>query len=288
VERTWFTIIGITPPEFYGIAAGRAPEIMIPLTTVPLLKPEESDALTTWGSSWLHLMGRLKPGISREQADAAIQVIWPHVMEATTPERIPVDRRAIYLARRTGLEPGRTGFSAVRRQFSTPLYILLGLVGMVFAAACANTGSLMLARAETRRREMAIRLSLGCGQGRLVRQLLTEGLILALIAGMAGGLLARWSSATLLDLLSTSYERISLSTSADLRVLAFAAGLVFASTLVFGLIPAFMPSLRGLAALLKEATGAIVDADGYGVPAEYLSLARSPCLWCCCPARDCS
>src|SRR6185436_10383922 len=110
---------------------------------------------TSTTSSWLHLMGRLKDGVSHSQAQAALQVAWPGVLEATTQPGMPGDRRAMYLSRTTSLEPGRTGFSRVRNRFAEPLWLLMALVALLLAAACASVGNLLLARGVARRREIA-------------------------------------------------------------------------------------------------------------------------------------
>src|SRR4029453_611150 len=130
LDQTAFTIVGVTPPGFFGVAAGLAPEITIPLTTM-----QNADSLQRPSSAWLHLMGRLRDGLSVEQANLAFQTILPAVLEVTTVPGAPADRRAKYLGRKVTLASGRTGFSRVRNQFGGPLWMLLTLVGLLLAVA---------------------------------------------------------------------------------------------------------------------------------------------------------
>jgi predicted permease len=251
VERTPFTIVGVTPPGFYGVAPGLAPEFMMPLALLPKLKPEDAD-LRKPHMAWLHLMGRLKPGLSLEQANSAVQVFWPQVMESVTDPAMPRERRARFLARRTELMPGRTGFSRVRRQFTEPLLLLFGLVGLLLLAASATVAHLMLVRGWSRRREFAVRLALGAGRKRLIRQLLAEGLLLALLAALAGMLLASWGSDVLVALLATAEEPVAVELTPDLRFFAFLLAAVLLTAVLFTLAPAFRATAVDPGPALKE------------------------------------
>jgi predicted permease len=259
IERLPFMIIGVTRRGFFGVAAGMAPEITIPLTTFPTLKPEEADILRSPTSAWLHLMGRLKPGLTLQQAESALQTFWPQVMEATTNPGMPPDRRARYLSRRTRLEPGRSGFSRVRNQFAGPLWVLLALVGLLLLVACATVANLLLARVAARRREIAVRLALGAGRSRIVGQLMTEGLMLAGLGALSGLLVASWSSEGLVRLLSTTRDPIALDLAPDSRVLTFTVALAAATAILFALAPAYRatavdpgPALKEAASVLRE------------------------------------
>jgi hypothetical protein len=190
IERTPFTIVGVAPPGFFGIAVGTAPEITIPLTMFPRLREERRDALQATGMAWLHLMGRLRPGLTREQAEPAFQTLWRQTLETVTPRDETPARRARFLSRSTSLMPGATGFSSVRNQFREPLWLLFALVALLLLVSCAAVANLLLARSAARQRELAVRLAIGASRGRLVRQLLIEGLLLA-IAGAAAGLARR-------------------------------------------------------------------------------------------------
>jgi putative ABC transport system permease protein len=238
IERTAFTVIGVEPREFFGVIVGMAPEVTIPIAMLPALRPEDKDVLLRRSNAWLHIMGRLKPGVGIRDADAAFQVIWPHVLEATVDQDQPRDMQERFLSRRAGLVPGRTGFSAVRNKFSEPLWLLFGFVGVLLLVACATVANLVLARTALRQRELAVRLAIGAGRGRLVRQLFTEGLVLALLGAVAGLFLSVWAGDLLVSLLWTSEEPIVLDLPLDWRFLAFTTLLVGATTLLFTIAPA--------------------------------------------------
>src|SRR5204863_6689813 len=133
-----------------------------------------------------HIMARLSDAQTLAHANAMFASIWPAVLEATTSKEMPPDRRAMYLGRTTALSPGRTGFSRVRNQFEEPLWMLLALVGLLLAIACASAANLLLARGVARRREMAVRLAIGANRARLVRQMLIEAFVWTIVGGSAG------------------------------------------------------------------------------------------------------
>jgi predicted permease len=238
IERMPFTIVGVAPPGFFGVAVGTAPEITIPLTTVPRLRAEDRDTLTMTGRAWLHIMGRLRPGVSRAQAEPAFQVIWHETLETTTPLTETPARRARYLSRATALMPGATGHSAVRNQFSEPLWLLFALVGLLLVVSCAAVANLLLARSSGRQRELAVRLAIGASRGRLVRQLLVEGLVLSLLGAVAGLALSVWSADLLVRSVSTAALPVTLAVAVDWRVLTFTSVVACAVALVFTIAPA--------------------------------------------------
>ena len=242
-----FTIIGVTPPGFFGVAAGLDPEITVPLTTT-----QDDAALRSPSSAWLHVMGRLRPTLSLTQANAAFSAIWPAVLEATTNPGMPADRRAMYLGRKTALGSARTGFSRVRNQFQEPLWLLLGLVGLLLAVACASAANLLLARGVARRREIAVRLAIGANRGRIVRQMLTEGFIWTALGGGAGLLWAWWGSAMLVRMMATNAEAIVLDVDPSVRVIAFVMTLSLLSTSVCAVGPALRATRLDAAAALKH------------------------------------
>jgi predicted permease len=185
-------------------------------------------------------MGRLKDGISIEQADAALQAVWPGVMASTTSPGMPDDRKARYQARRTALQPGRAGYSRVRNLFGEPLWLLMGLVTLLLAIACASIANLLLARGVARRKEIAVRLAIGAKRARVFRQLLTEALVLTLAGAAIGLLLASWAGGVLVAFMTTTREHLTLDTSPGWRMAGFTAALA----IVVSTISALLPSLN--------------------------------------------
>jgi predicted permease len=257
-----FTIVGVTKPEFYGVQPGQQVEISVPLTMVGSVYPGfanaggPADALKAPFRNWLHVMGRLQEGVTRERATASLEPVFAQCMRdaAASLAGSPVDSPAVrqaYLNFRLGLEPGSQGLAALRQEFSKPLWIVMAIVGLLLLITCANVANLLLARANAREKEVAMRLALGASKGRLVRQLLTESILLGLGGGVFGLGLAYWGNSMLLAMMTRGRSPVLLSASPDLKVLAFALGVSLFTALVFGTIPAWRvadvdPS-RGLA-----------------------------------------
>ena len=247
IDRRPFTIVGVAPRGFFGVAAGLAPDVTIPLTTV-----QDAGSLARTSSSWLHLMGRLRDGLSHQQANVALQRIWPAVLEATTGADEPPDRRAIYLGRRTSLEPGFAGFSRVRRQFGEPLWILFALVVLLFVVACASAANLLLARGIARRREIAVRLAIGASRARVIRQLFTESLVSTLLAGGLGVLVSAWVGNGLVAVIASRESPIVLDVSPNWRIVLFALVLTLTTVALCSVLPARRATRLVPGSLLKE------------------------------------
>jgi predicted permease len=247
IDRAPFTIIGVTPPGFFGVAAGLSPDITIPLTS--LLDPE---TLRTPSKAWLHFMGRLRDGLTVPQANAALQSIWPAVLEVTTNPAEAPDRRAMYLGRTTALEPGRTGFSRVRNQFQEPLWLLLALVALLLTVAAASAANLLLARGVARRREIAVRLAIGASRARLVRQMLTEALVWTFLGAAVGVILAEWGGRALVTLMSTWEEPIVLDVSPSWRVVAFTVVVALLTTTLSAVLPGLRSTRLDPSSTLKD------------------------------------
>ena len=188
---------------------------------------------------WLAILGRLKPGWSSQKAGAQLQAISPGIMQETLPPTYQAEGTRKYLALRLDVFPAANGFSNIRRDYETPLWLLLAIAALVLLIACANLANLMLARASAREREIAVRLALGAARGRLIRQLLTESLLLAFAGAILGGVLAQFLTRFLVHYLSSEdNSRIFLSLATDWRVLSFTSALGVLTCVFFGLAPA--------------------------------------------------
>ena len=247
IDQHPFTIVGVTPAGFFGVAAGLAPDITIPLTSI---RPDE--ALRSPSSAWLHLMGRLRDGLTVAAADAALQAILPAVLAVTVAPDEPAERRARYLGRQVSLAPGRTGFSRVRNQFAEPLWLLMALVGLLLATATASAANLLLARGVARRREIAVRLAIGASRSRLVRQMLIEAGVWALLGAAIGLPLATNAGYLLVALMTTREAPIALDLSPDWRVTGSAAGLALITAAACAILPALTATRLSPGTMLNQ------------------------------------
>jgi predicted permease len=247
-----YTIVGVTPPAFFGVAPGVAPEITIPLTSNA--RPSSLQSAT---SNWVHLIGRLRDGVSLAQANTSLRQFWPAVLEDAAGAKVPTNRRDSFLGRQTSLESARAGFSRVRNRFAQPLWVLFGLVALLLVVATASAANLLLARSAARRREIAVRLAIGAGRGRLVRQMLTESMVLTTIAAAAGLLIAKWGAGSLLALMTTREQVITLDAGISNRILLFSLGLAAITSAVCSVIPAFRATRVDPASGLKSDTGTL-------------------------------
>ena len=256
-----FTIVGVTPQEFFGVRVGTTFDVMIPLANEAIIRGAESslDRRSSW---WLSIFARLAPGQAMTQAESRLRALQPQLREGTMPQDWRPQDQATYIEDPFGLIPAATGISSLRDRYSRPLYVLLGIVGLVLAIACANMANLLLAQSVARRRELAVRLSLGAGRRQLIRQLLVESIMLSLAGAAAGLLIAAWGSRALVAMLSTRTNFTFLDLTMDWRVVAFTAGVGIATGLLFGVFPA----LRGTAVMpadaLRDHSRGIVSGGG--------------------------
>jgi len=251
VDNIPFTVIGVTPPEFFGVDPAVAPDLYLPLHTNVLV--DGTGAARMYGDGnfyWIEMMGRLRPGVSIAQAQAALAPRfhqWVATTATTDGERAKLPALI--------LNPGAEGLGSLRRQYSKPLYVLLAMVGLILAITCANIANLLLARAAARRREMAVRLSLGAGRFRVVRQLLTESVMLASLGGAFGVLFAIWGVRSLTLLLSNGRENFTLHAELNWSVLGVTAALSVVCGLLFGLAPAIQSTSPDVMPALKNGRG---------------------------------
>jgi putative ABC transport system permease protein len=239
VGKNRIEVIGVTPPGFFGLEIGRAFDIAMPICSEPTWNEVDGrfdriNSGTTW---WLTVMARLRPGVPIEQASAVFQASSAEIFEVTLPADYPRDSVKPYLAMKLFAIPAGSGISRLREQYSRPLTLLLGIAGLVLLIACVNLANLMLARASGRQREIAVRLAVGASRARLARQLVTEGLLLAVIAAGLGLLLARWLSRFLVSFLATGNDPTFVAMPQDLRIFGFTATLAVLTCLVFASIP---------------------------------------------------
>jgi len=249
-----FTIIGVAPPAFFGEVVGDRPDLWAPIMMQPQLMPGRN-FLESVNDAALLLMGRLKPGITADQALANVNAVVQEALAVTLNGRMSSDDRDAIRGMKIAVEvsPGSRGLSRLRKDASGPLLLLLSMVALVLLVACVNVANLMLARSEARRQEIAVRVTMGAGPGRIVRQLLTESILVAFLGGALGLLLAHWGSALLVTLANTSDRTSSpLSLNLDWRVLGFTGGICLGAAVLFGLAPAlrFLHVKPGVA--LKE------------------------------------
>ena len=226
-----FTIVGVAPPAFEGAQSGRASDLMLPLRTMTSDEQRRSIGFNTF-----NVLGRLKPGVTAAQAHAEVQALFSSFLQASLPPG-PERQRAELLRRRAGAIAAPGGFNPLRDNIAPALLLLMGIVGLILILACVNLSGLLLARAEARQREISIRLAIGAGHGRLVRQFLTESLVLALLGGSVGLVIAAWFSPLLFALFVNGRELV-LSVAPDWRVLAFTAAVSLVACVAAGLAPA--------------------------------------------------
>ena len=256
-----FTIIGVSQRDFLGVQIGRAFDVAAPIGTEPIIRGRESslDRRSSW---WLIMIGRLAPGQTSEQAQSELRSFQPEVREATMPQDWLADDRKQFLSEPFALMPGGTGVSNLRARYSRPLYVLLGIVGLVLTIACANMANLLLAQSVARRKELAVRLSLGAGRWRLVRQLLVESIMLSTIGALAGLLIARWGSRAIVAMLSTRTQVIEVNLAMDWRVFAFTTAVGVITGLLFGVAPAFRGTRLTPADALRDHSRGVVSGGG--------------------------
>jgi len=265
-----FTIVGVTPPKFFGAEVGRQFDLAIPICAEAILDPNGQDPqrsrLARRDAWWLAAMGRLKPGWTLERATAQLTAISPAIYEETVPAIYTPDRVENYKALRLGAVPAATGVSWLRTTYTDPLWLLLGVTGLVLLIACANLANLMLARASARERELAVRLALGAPRGRIARQMLTESLLLALAGAALGGWLAGSLSRGAVALISQDVRPLFVNLEPDGRVLGFTMGLAVFTCLLFGVAPALRATRTSpITAMNAAVRGSTASRERFGM-----------------------
>ena len=258
-----FTIVGVAARQFFGVQPGRAPEVWVPMLNLQELAPwgfrpaNTPSLLETRGYWWAQAMARLKPGVTEREARTRLDTLFQGYVVDALPQ---VDRDN---PPHIGLESGTGGLDNLRGTYQQPLFLLLAMVGVVLLIACANVAVLLLSRAMGRRREFALRLSLGAGRGRLIRQLLTESLLMAMAGGALGVIFAGWTSRGLMFLVPPD-RRPLIDNQVDGSTLAFAAAVSVGTALLFGLAPAIVSTRVDLLPAMKQTGSSQVTSENPG------------------------
>ena len=254
VEGHPFAIIGVTQKWFAGMTTGEPPDITIPIIAYPSLLEGNEFNLDSRSILWLYVTGRLKDGVTIEQARAQLQSFWPEVLLATASTETPGLRRQTFLSMGLDVSSAARGVSAdLRDQFPGPLYVLAGVVGLILLVACVNLANLMLARAATRSHEMSVRVAIGASRWSLARQVLAESLLLSFVGALLGLAFAYWGSRLLLLLMTQGNGfPVSLNLSPDLHVLSLTISAAILTGILFGLAPAWRSSREDPASMLQQ------------------------------------
>ena len=260
------TIVGVSAAGFAGIDPARSPQMRVPILMKPVVVPEWNwFEVSNERTRWVQVFARLKPGFTIESAQAPLQGLFlqirQHEMTLPGAKNWTPFIRERFMQGRLALEKADVGYSPLRNDFSTALLVLMAMVGLVLLIACANVANLLIARAFMRQREIAVRLSLGATRGQLIRQLLTESVLLSLIGGALGVALSVALTRGLIALIPQQQPLLIVPTP-DLRILTFTFALTLVTGVVFGLLPAMRASKPDQWATLKDTVGAVAGTGG--------------------------
>src|SRR5438876_3667684 len=249
-----YSIVGVTPRKFFGTTVGESPDFWIPLAMEAQISPGWNGLTNKFFQS-LHVIGRLKPRANMARAEAEINLVFKRTLQDYAgPQPTKKDLEDLKHAR-IDLTPAATGLSQLREQFSKPLSILMSVVAIVLLIACANIANLMLARATARQREIAIRMAVGATRWRLIRQLLSESLVLSILGGALGLVIAQWAARLLLMMVSNGPQPAPIEVTLDFWVLAFTSVIAVATALIFGIVPALRGTEVECGLEIKEGKG---------------------------------
>jgi len=253
VNGILMTVIGVSREGFRGVQVGQTPDVFIPMMMTPQMTPNQND-LNNYRDYWLAVIGRLKPGMSRAQTEEAVRPSYRSILEEELSVRggTNAERRQRFLDKRILLDDGSRGRQILQRDAKKPVLILMGMAGLALLIACANVANLMLARGAARQREIAVRMALGAGRWRLMRQFLIESLMLALLGGVVGLIVAVWAISGLVAAIPPSIGAVGLSSELDPRLLGFALALSTLTGLLFGVAPAARATRLNIESVLRE------------------------------------
>ncbi len=258
VDGVPVTIVGVSPRGFHGANVGAAADITMATAALPRLEPAFAGLLGP-GNFWLLVLARPRAGVSALQAQAHLSAVWPGISERVISTGWPAARRQEMAESTFELAPGGTGYTYLRKRFQQPLMVLMAVTGLVLLIACANVASLLLARATARQREISVRLAIGAGRGRIIRQLLTESTLLSVLGAALGVCLAWLMSRFLVDTLSGGghsggLPAIVFDLTPNWHILGFASAVAIVNGILFGLAPSFQTTAIGGSRLLKDDT----------------------------------
>ncbi len=255
-----FTVVGIARPGFFGAEVGRRSELFVPMMMKAAITPTW-DEMENSRTFWVNMFGRLKPGVTLQQAEASLKPVLRPILEQEVAQMgggVPKRFAERYVQKPLLVKPGGKGVENVREFAGKPLVMLMAMVGLVLLIACANVANLLMARAASRQKEIAIRLALGAGRWRIVRQLLVESALLSVLGGAMGLLVASWTVEGIVSFLPEELAQSNLVTGLDLRVLGFSMLLAIATGLLFGLVPALQATRPDVAPTLKDQAGSVI------------------------------
>jgi predicted permease len=258
VEGIAFTVIGVAPPNFVGLGMYIEPDVTVPLTAFPKIANHTPASLLTNPSTWVRVTGRLKPGISIDQARAAVELLWPDIQAANMPPSLQGARRDAFLATgvsvRSAAKGNETG-PRMRARFTQPLYVLLAIALLVLVIACLNLASLMVARGVAIGHDIGVKMALGAARLRIMRAVVVEGVLLAIGGGLAGVLAALWISDALAKLIFQDFTvRATLDVTPDARVVVFTAALTLAGGVLCSLVAAWRAGRQDIMVSMRQGT----------------------------------
>jgi predicted permease len=274
-----YTIVGVLQPGFDGMELGRSPKLFVPIMMQKeIMVGNPNDMLKDRRTRWVNAFGRLKPGVTREQAKASLQPFMHSMLEMEVKDKAfahasPYDREQ-FLKSYIDVLPGSQGRSYTRQALSTPLWVLMATTGLVLLIACANLANLLLVRGSARKKEIAIRLAMGATRPRIISQLLIESLSLSAFGALAGLALAYWADKALMAAyLPSDSGGLKISTTPDLRILLFTLAVTVVTGVFFGLVPALQTTKPNVATTLKDEAAAVVGG-GHGALRKSLVIAQ--------------
>ena len=259
VNDVSLTVIGVAREGFRGVQVGQDTDIFVPMTMKAQMTPNW-DGLTNWNDYWLSIMGRMKPDFTLETAQEGLTLAYRPVLEEhldLMEQPYTGDMRERFLNKPIELRAASNGRPILQDNTGTPLLVVSGIVGLVLLIACANVANLLIARGVARQREVALRLAMGGSRLRLLRQMLVESMLLAVLGAGVGLLVALWTSRILISEISSSMNVEGLTAALDLRLLGFNLGIALLTGLIFGLLPALRATRPDLLTSLKDQSGSV-------------------------------